>query len=179
MTHISNVYAQALYDLARTEKIEEQVLQQLQVISQCFEQTPEYLRLLSAPNVSKQERCGILDDCFRGQTHPYVLNFLKILTEKGYVRRFSDCCAAYEERYNADHNILPVTAVTAVALSNAQATRLQEKLEKITEKTVALKNRIDPCVLGGVRLDFDGKCVDDTLAHRLESVRHLLNNTIL
>ena len=62
MTHISNVYAQALYDLACSEKLEKQVLQQLQVISRCFEQTPEYLRLLSVPNLSKQERCGILDD---------------------------------------------------------------------------------------------------------------------
>ena len=54
-----------------------------------------------------------------------------------------------------------------------------KKLEDLTHKTVQLTNRIDPEVLGGVRLDFDGKCVDDTLTHRLESLRHLLNHTIL
>jgi F-type H+-transporting ATPase subunit delta len=83
------------------------------------------------------------------------------------------------KRGSSNPNILPVTAVTAVALSEEQAARLKEKLEKLTEKTVELTNRMDPDVLGGVRLDFDGKCLDDTLAHRLESVRSLLNNTIL
>ena len=179
MTEVGTIYGGALYDLAAAEGLSREILEQLQVLSESFSQEPAFTKLLCVHSLTKAERCKILDDSFSGKIHAYVLNFLKILTEKGYVRRFSDCCAAYEERYNADHNILPVTAVTAVALSNAQATRLQEKLEKITEKTVALKNRIDPCVLGGVRLDFDGKCVDDTLAHRLESVRHLLNNTIL
>ena len=48
----------------------------------------------------KEERVRILDDSFRGKLHPYVLNFLKILTEKGYMRHFSDCCKAFEESYN-------------------------------------------------------------------------------
>jgi len=42
-----------------------------------------------------------------------------------------------------------------------------------------LTNRVDPDVLGGVRLDFDGKCVDDTLSHRLDSIRNMLNHTVL
>ena len=74
---------------------------------------------------------------------------------------------------------LPVTAVTAVALSEEQAARLKEKLEKLTEKTVELTNRMDPDVLGGVRLDYDGKRLDDTVAHRLDTVRGLLKNTVL
>ncbi len=179
MTHISNVYAQALYDLARTEKIEEQVLQQLQVLSKCFEQIPEYLRLLSAPNVSKQERCGILDDCFRGQTHPYVLNFLKILTEKGYVRQFPLCVTAYRAQYYRENGIVPVCAVTATALTPAQTEKLSGKLAQMTGKTVELTNRVDASCLGGVRLEYDGKCVDDTIQHRLDTIRSLLKNTVL
>ena len=179
MTEVGTNYGGALYDLAAAEGLAEEILSQLQVLTESFAQEPAYANLLCAHSLSKAERCKILDDSFAGKVHPYVLNFLKILTEKGYVRQFADCSKAYRVRYNADNNILPVTAVTAVALTQEQAARLKEKLEKLTEKTVELTNRMDPDVLGGVRLDFDGKCMDDTLAHRLESVRSLLNNTIL
>ena len=179
MTHVSNVYAQALYDLARTERLEGQILQQLQVISQCFEQTPEYLRLLSVPNLSKEERCVILDNCFRGQTHPYVLNFMKILTEKGYMGHFADFVKAYRDAYNLDHGILPVKAVTAVPMTEDQIARLTEKLAKITGKTIEVQCRVDPAVLGGVRLDYDGKRVDGTVQSRLDAVSNLLKNTVL
>ena len=179
MTEIATIYGGALYDLAAGENLSLEILGQLKVLQSCFETEPTFAKLLSAYHVPKAERCKIIDDSFTGKVHPYVMNFLKILTEKGYVRHFSDCCEAYCVRYNQANNILPVTAVTAVAMDAGQQERLLKKLEDLTQKTVQLTNRIDPEVLGGVRLDFDGKCVDDTLTHRLESLRHLLNHTIL
>ncbi|MBE6947337.1 MAG: ATP synthase F1 subunit delta [Ruminococcaceae bacterium] len=179
MTEIGTIYGGALYDLAEAEGLSAEILHQLQVLNKSFSQEPSYLSLLAAHRLSKEERCKILDDSFATQVHPYVLNFLKILTQKGYVRQFSNCCTAYETRYNEANNILPVTAVTAVALDAGQIKRLTEKLEARTGKAIALTNRVDADVLGGIRLDFDGKCLDDTVTHRLESVRTLLNNTIL
>ena len=179
MTEVGTIYGGALYDLAAAETLSESVMEQLQVLAEGFTQEPAFLNLLCAHALSKAERCQIIDDSFGGKVHPYVLNFLKLLTEKGYARHFAECCAAYKIRYNEDHNILPVTAVTAVALNAEQTCRLTKKLEEQTGKTIELTNRVTPDVLGGVRLDFDGKSVDDTLAHRLESVRNLLNNTIL
>ncbi len=179
MTEVGTIYGCALYDLAAGEELSEALLGQLQVLSKSFGDEPAFVKLLCAHSLSKAERCKIIDDSFADKVHPYVLNFLKLLTEKGYVRHFADCCTAYQMRYNADHNILPVTAVSAVALGDAQVDRLTAKLEERTGKKIELTNRVDPEVLGGIRLDFDGKSVDDTLAHRLESVRNLLNNTIL
>ena len=179
MTQVGSVYGEALYDLCKSENLTEAVLREITTLEESFSQEPDFLRLLAAPNLGKQERCGILDESFRGKVHPYVLNFLKILTEKGYSRHFSDCCAAYREHYNLDNGILPVSAVTAVPLSGKQSEKLKEKLASVTGKTILLTNRVDPDCLGGVRLDFDGKRLDDTVAHRLESVRTMLNETVL
>ena len=66
----------------------EEILQQLKVLDEVFRTEPEILRLLAAPNLSKPERCSVLDSSFRGKLHPYILNFMKILTEKGYSRHF-------------------------------------------------------------------------------------------
>ena len=134
------------YGLAKAENLSESILKEISILNQSFKQEPRFLRLISTPNLSKQERCQILDNCFAGNVHPYVLNFLKILTKKGYASHFSDCFAAYREHYNLDHGILPVSAVTCVPLSKDQEQRLSEKLAKIIGKTVELENRVARCV---------------------------------
>ena len=179
MTEIGNVYGRALYDLALSEDLSAEILSQLKVLSESFAQEPAFLKLLSVRNLSKGEQCAILSESFDGKVHTYVVNFLKLLTEKGYIRQFSNCVEAYRACYNEDNNILPVTAVTAVALNKEQTEQLTEKIETITGKSVELTCRLDPKSLGGVRLEFDGKCLDDTVAHRLDRVRHLLKNTVL
>ncbi len=179
MTQVGSVYGEALYSLACEEGLSQVILEQLGILAGSFDQEPDFLRLLGAPNLPKAERCQILDDCFRGKVEPYVLNFLKILTEKGYIRHFSSCVESFRELYNQDNGILPVTAVTAVAMTEAQTARLTEKLQSITGKRIELKNKLDPDVLGGMRLDYDGKRVDDTVSHRLDAVRNMLKNTVL
>lgn len=179
MTGVGNVYGEALYLLAKEEDRSKTILEELKALDESFSQEPDFLRLLSSPNLPKAERCQILDDSFRGKIDPYLLNFMKILTEKGYIRHFSDCRKGYTLHYNQDNGILSVTAVTAVALSAEQADKLTGKLENITGKTIELVNRVDPGIYGGVRLDYDGQRLDDTVAHRLDNIRDLLKNTVL
>lgn len=179
MTEAGSVYGQALYDLALSEGLTQVIGDQLEVLRQSFYAEPAFIRLLHSPALSKEERCQVLDDSFRGKVQPYLLNFLKILTEKGYIRHFSDCCVAYRDCYNRDNDILPVKAVTALPLSDDRQQRLKEKLSAITGKTIDLDMRIDPGVLGGIRLDYDGKRLDDTVSHRLDTIRNVLKNTVL
>ena len=96
MTQIGNVYGESLYELAKDENLTAELGGQLKVMKDCFTQEPSFITLLSTPSLSKAERCQILDDSFRGTVHAYVLNFLKILTEKGYMRFFSDFTADCE-----------------------------------------------------------------------------------
>ena len=179
MTEVGNVYGESLYTLAWEENLSEQIGGELAALRDGFRQAPELIRLLSSPSLTKAERCQILDDSFRGKVHPYVLNFLKILTEKGYMRHFGDCCKAYTAHFDQDNGIVRVTAVTAVALTDSQSARLTEKLSRSTGKQVILHNRVEPGVLGGVRLDYDGQRLDDTVSHHLDAVRELLSKTVL
>ena len=176
MTQIGNAYAQGLYALAREEQLEGKILEELESLQSIFAQETGYIALLASPNLNKEERAGLLDEAFRGKVQPYLLNFLKLLTEKGYIRHFSDCCKAYRNLYNEEHGILSVKAVSAVVLTEAQKSRLAEKLSAITGKQVLLETKVDPSCLGGIRLDYDGKRVDGTVAGRLESMANLLKN---
>ena len=91
MTEIANVYGGALYDLAKDENLTVQLGDELNALDQAFAQEPAFVGLLSSASLTKPERVQVIEDSFRSNFHPYVLNFLKILTEKGYIRHFSGC----------------------------------------------------------------------------------------
>ena len=179
MTQAVCTYAQALYDLAKEEGLEKTILEELKVLEKVFAENPQYSKLLSTPDIPKKEHCGVLDEAFRGKVHPYVLNFLKILTEKGYIRQFPDCCRAFCGFYNDDNGILVVKAVSAVALSDAQVQKLTEKLSATTGKTIDLQCSVDAAQLGGLRLSYSGVQVDGTVKTKLDSIGKLLKNTVL
>ena len=179
MNRMGTVYGEGLYTLAKEEGLDEAVLQQLKVLSECFDAQPDYLKLLSSHDLPKAERVGILDGDFRGKVHKYVLNFLKILTEKGYIRHFSDCYKAYADRYCTDRGILQVKAIAAIDLTEAQQDKLKATLTRITGKTVELSCRVDKSVLGGVRLQYGGCQVDGTLQNRLAEMEKQLKNTVI
>ena len=179
MTQAANTYGQALYDLAKEEGLGKSILEELNVLKGVFVENPEYSKLLSTPDISKQERCGVLDEAFRGKTHPYVLNFMKILTEKGYIRQFPECCDAYRSFYNEDNGILVVKAVSAIELSDVQLQKLTAKLEATTGKQIDLQCSVDAARLGGLCLTYDGKQVDGTVKNRMDAISKLLKNTVL
>lgn len=172
------VYGQSLYTLAKDEGLEERILEELAVLETAFDENPEFLKLLASHNIPRQERTAILEDSFRGKVHLYVLNFLKLLTDKDCIGHFSDCCRAYRERYNKDKGILEVRVLSAVTLSDGQKQRLTDKLTAITGKKIALLCRVDPAVLGGIRLSYDGLQVDGTVQSRLEALGKTLKNEV-
>ena len=120
-----------------------------------------------------------MDEAFRDRVHPYVLNFLKVLTEKGYAREFNDCFISFEKQYHIDNDILPIKAVSAVPLSEEQTAKLIAKLSSITGKNIKLTKEVMPECKGGVRLDFEGKRLDDTILKRLTDINQMLTKTVL
>ena len=120
MTDLSREYGDGLYALCAEEGIAKEVLEQLQALKACFDEQPDFCRLLSNMSLSKQERVGIVDRTLRGQVHPYVLNFLKILCERGALHAFSGCEQAYREQYNRDHGVTEACVTTSAPLTEEQ-----------------------------------------------------------
>lgn len=171
MTETARMYGGSLYDLAAEEGLDERILGELESVTALLNGDAEYLHLLSIPSIPKKERCALLDEAFRGQVHLYVLNFMKLLCEKGALRELPGCARAYRLRYNEAHGILEATAFSAVPLTAEQEKRLHDKLEAVTGKRIDLKTKVEPAVLGGIRLDIEGTELDGTVRSRLASLR--------
>lgn len=171
------IYAKSLYSLGAEERISDVLLEEMEAVRDIFRNEPDFLRLLALPSLSKEERTGMLDNCLRGKVHPYLLNFLKILTERGLIGQFPQCCDAYREIYNEDNGILTANVVSAVELTNMQKAALKEKLDKRTGKNVQLCCMVDPDCIGGIRVDYLDRRIDGTVAGRLASMAKQLDNT--
>lgn len=163
-----SAYGQALYVLAREDGLTEAISEDLKRVWGLFTQFPAYPMLLSLAGLSPAERCGLLDRAFSGRVHPYVLNLLKLLTQRGQIGRFPGCYQDYLRRFREETGLLPVTALTASPLSPETRLRLQQKLERLTGKPVDLENRVEPEVLASVCLLFPDKRLDGTLRTRLD-----------
>ena len=179
MTTAWGLYGQSLYDLAAEEKADDQIMEELEAVRGILADNPDYVTLLCEPSIPGKTRIQLLDEAFSGQIHPYLLNFLKILVEKGMLRGFSTCCNTFRASYNKDHNISEATVISAVPLTREQAGALQKKLEKFSGKKVLLTQKVDKKVLGGLSVEIDGKLFDGTVEGRLDELRRKVTETVL
>ena len=130
------------------------------------------------PAYRRKERCALLDKAF-AEAHPYLVNFLKLLCEENLLAELPGCVRAYRDRYNADHGIIEVTVVSAVPLNDISREKLLAKLQEMTGKTVRLTAKVDPSILGGLRLDLNGTRLDGTVQRRLERLRDSIGSVVL
>ena len=179
MTDLAKRYGDSLYELAAEEDLAPQLLEELGGVLGCFKKEPAYLRLLSTPSIPKKERTALLDEAFGGSVHPYLVNFLKILCDEGLLRELPACARAYHTKYNEAHDILEVTATSAVALDEAAQEKLRAKLAGMTGKTIELTTKLDPALLGGIRLDMGGVQLDGSIRHRLDTLRGDISNVVM
>ena len=169
----ANEYGKALLMLAAEDGTAEKVLGDLADVKRSVDANPKYTDLADTPALPSSVRVGLINDAFSG-IDKNVLNLLKILCEKKEFYKISAIADSYESLYDESVGRIRVTVVTAVPLSEKQSGALSKKLEKKTGKTIILKNIIDPSVLGGVKIRYEGVQLDGTLRANLLSLEKSL-----
>lgn len=171
MSEAAKEYGRALYELAVEENLEERLLAETRTVRAVFSANPAYARLLSNPELEKAQRKHLLDESLGGRIHPYLLDFLKLITERGYAWRAADFLAEYDRLYCERHGIVTAHVQSAVPLSPEQEARLREKLEKLTGKTVELSCTVEASLIGGVRLNLNNTLFEGSVRARLDDLR--------
>lgn len=176
MTALEKEYGDAIYALAMEEDCLDEVMEGLELAAGVFRENPGYLTLVQNPALSKEERLGLLDQAFEG-VHRYVLHLLKLLCERSALNLCAGCLEQFRALVYAQKGILPVEVISAVPLTDAQQEALREKLAAKTGKTILLQSKLDPAVLGGVKLRYEGRELDGTAAGRLDALRQRLTQS--
>lgn len=172
------VYGEALFLAATEGNAIEAVYKDLSCVYDALSSFPEYSKLLDTPMLSRDEKHRIINDAF-GALHPLAVNLIKLMSDKGIFFAFRRACESYGKLYDGHFNIVRAEATTARPISEEQTAKLCEKLERMTSKRVILKNTVDPGVLGGIRITYEGVQLDNTILRRLCDIEKRLKNTII
>ena len=173
MTATGKTYGDALYDLAAEEAICDELLEQVKLLARLFRENPQYPALLTSPDIPREERLHLIGEALTGQVHPYLVNFLCLLCERGRLPAFAGCAARYEQRWLEDHNTVRGRVSSAVPLTETQLTVLAARMGETLGKHVLLEGTVSPSLIGGIRVEIDGRVWDGSLRGRLEELSGL------
>ncbi len=177
MKEIVKEYGSGLYELAVEEGLEEALLEETRVLSGILEEA--YLHLLMTPEIPKAERVGLAAEALDGRVHPYLADFVKIMVERGTAYEIPACFAEYERLYFQRHGIIRAKVESAVPLNEKQRESLTARLEVHTGKKIELACSVVPDLLGGIRLSFDNRLIDDTARAKLKNIANSLSGVVL
>ena len=178
MTSLAREYGEALYELARDENLGLLIFEQMDDISALLKQQPEFIRLLCSRAIDRETRLKIVDDTFGNHVHPYVTNFMKLLVQREHFDAFLLCAQWFHQRYNDDNGIVEARVTSAVALEENELTALRVKLAHISGRQVKLITAVDPSLIGGVRVEMDGRRYDNTIQDRLGRLKRSLTRAM-
>ena len=174
MSNISRAYADALFEICIEENSLEEIMQQSAQLAEIMSANPEFVKLLNAPTVTKEEKTDLVDKVFSGKINKSLLNFIKVMVERKDTQEINASFADFEKLYNKHNNIEKATATTAVPMSDELKAKLVAKLNALTGKNVVLTNIVDPACLGGVILQFADVQYNDSVAGKLEILKNQL-----
>ena len=77
-----NLYSSSLYDVAKEEGCEKEVYESLELVKGLLSEHEGYIKIMSSSAIAFSERERLIDEAFGGSVHPFVLNFMKMLSKK-------------------------------------------------------------------------------------------------
>ncbi len=175
MMQTEREYAEALFALAVEDQAVEGYRQALDSVGQLFEDNPDYVEFLNSPAIPLSERLQAIDEAFEGSVPEYVLFFLKVICEQGKMRMIRDCIDEFSKLAMSFSDTIAATVYSAVPLSDQQKQSLCQKLKAMTHKSMDPIYIVDPSLIGGLKIEVDGKTFDGSIKHRLGEIKDVMN----
>ncbi len=167
-------YAKALLDLAKGQKAEEQVGQELSQIASALAD-PAVAQVMTSQTLSAKARKDIVDQLIASLSpHPLVGNFLRVLAENDRLNTLTAIGDAYQIRLEEALGKTRVHIQSAATLSKKELQSIVDAFSRLTKKTVIPTVEVDPDLLGGVVVTIAGQVYDASLKSQLRRMGEAL-----
>ena len=165
MSEWEEEYGRGLFLAVRGEEpVPEDWLRELLTL---FDETPDYLCLLSSAAIPKRERAAALRQVFEGVLPDTLLAFLLLLTGQGKIGGAPACIRHCLTCLEEAQNELAVRVVSALPLTEEETRALEVKLERLAGRNVRTEYQLDETLIGGLVVEAGGRRLDGSLSGRL------------
>lgn len=174
-TEVGERYAQALFDLADETGALESVRADLKSLRAAWGESADLRRLATSPLMAAEDQQkGLVAIADRAQFNGVTRNFLGLLAQNGRARDLTGVIAGFDVLYAKKTGVVAAEVVTAQALTAAQLKSIQTALRASLGKDPELSTRVDPALLGGLKVKVGSKLFDASLKTRLDQMKFAL-----
>jgi F-type H+-transporting ATPase subunit delta len=170
------VYAEALLQAAKDKKRLPQVREEFDDFAAALEESEELRGFLRNPQVETEAKEGVLADLLGG-SDALLLNFLRLLAEKGRISEVEDVHAEFGRLLAREERVLELELTTAVELSDQEASKVVKQIEEASGRRVEATRVVDPNIIGGIVVQAGSIRADASVRGRLDQLREELINT--
>lgn len=168
----SKVYGDALFQLAVEEHRVDEVMEEVLAVDAALKENPELTRLMEHPDIVKEEKEKLIENCFKGKVSDDVTGFLVTVVRKG---RYQELPAIFTYLISQmkEYKKIGIAQVdSAMELSPQWKKNIEEKLLATTRyETMEITYRVDKSLLGGIVIRLGDRVVDSSLKHKLETLK--------
>ncbi len=171
---VSSAYARALLELASERNQLNQVQEEIQVFLELYRKDRDFRNFFLTPSIERRGKKTSLDRIFSSQLSSTLLDFLKLVLDKGRQGFLEEMLQEYFQLFDLKMDRVHVEAVTAVAISPESEERLAAALAQNLKKTILLDKQVRPEVLGGMILRHGDLVVDGSIRTHLQKIHGLM-----
>ena len=168
-------YAQALFDLAKDDNAVAPIEADLKSLKAAIRESADLRRLIESPAFDAEDKArGINAIAQAAGFHATTKKFLGLVAAN---RRTSHRLAIIGsfEKLSADwRGVVSAEVVTALPLSDAQSKGVAAALRTALGKDPEITTRVDPSILGGIKVLVGSRLFDASLKSRLDSLKFAL-----
>jgi len=170
---LARKYSDALYSLAKDNKVVDEVWQDLQMLKSLLESSPKVRAIVAnnfTPEDTQENLIAVIIKNAKlcKETH----NFLNLLVKNGRLYVLGQIIEAYKKLRQAENNEIEANVISATKLKKAQLDNIAKILEEKYAKKVVCVNNVRKHILGGVVIKVGSQMIDCSLAKKL----HLFEN---
>ena len=170
MEEIAQVYARALFEVAKEHGLLDQVRDDLNEFAQALHDNRELAVFFFSPYFSTEEKKDGLKRVVTG-AEPVFMNFLEALIERHRMPAVFRIRDDYQAMWEDERHLLAVEVTSAIELDKATVASIGDRIGEQTKRTVELSSKVDPDILGGIVLRVGNVILDASIRNRLEQLR--------
>ena len=170
MEEIAEVYARALFEVAKEHDILDEIHDDLGAFATALEENRELAVFFFSPYFSSEEKKDGLERAVTG-ADPIFMNFLETLLERHRMPVIFRMRARFEQLWDEEKKLLPVEITSSVQLDKEIVQSIGERIGEQTGQKVELSSKVDPEILGGLVVRVGNFVLDASIRNRLNQLR--------
>lgn len=167
-------YAAAVFDLAREQGAIDRVGADMQALRDGVYTDQTTKEFFLSPVIDRRQKERVLADAFSGKVHEIAFHLLLLLVRKRREPLLAEIVRQYGVLQMRARGAEPLTITSARRLTSEQLSQIVARLETVYGKKFDVEQRVEPKLIGGIRIMMGDRRIDGSVEGRLEQLARTL-----